>query len=316
MEIGSGGGAWNRDGVILFTLNPATSLYRVPAAGGEPRPATVLDSSLGETFHGWPQFLPDGRHFLYLSRRAHLDSSGIYIGSLDSSIRKRVLSTDSSVLYASGHLLYQHEHTLMAQPFDVTRFELTGEALIVAEKVGTAALSRHSSFSVSESGVLAYDASSPGGTTQLVWFDRAGRRLGTVASGSGDRAAYSNITLSPDGTKLAVDRWDAQTPNRDIWVFDLKHGAESRMTFDAAGDASPVWSPDGSEILFFSARRGTWNLFARTVTGDGDDHLLLQTDQNKISCDWSRDGYILFRQWDPTTGWDLWVLPMQGDRKP
>ncbi|MBI4471351.1 MAG: serine/threonine-protein kinase [Acidobacteria bacterium] len=315
-EIGSRGGAWNREGVILFTLNPATSLYRVSAAGGEPKPVTVLDASREETSHTWPQFLPDGRSFLFLSQSAHPESSSIYAASLDSTVRKRVLATNSSALYASGHLLFQRDQTLMAQPFDTTRFQLIGEAVPVAEKVAVADATHHSLFSVSESGVLVFDSKGPGGYTQLLWYDRAGRKLGTVASRSGERA-YSNVNLSPDGTRLAVDGRDKQIPNRDILIFDLARGGESRLTFDTATDASPVWSPDGNRLVFFSAREGPWNLYYKAATGQDDDKPLLKSSENKITCDWSRDGrYILFRAWDPKTKWDLWALPVEDDRKP
>jgi serine/threonine protein kinase len=316
VEVGSSGGTWNRNGAIIFALNPGTSLYRVSAGGGQPVAVTALDSEHGETNHSWPQFLPDGRHFLYLSHSAHPEDSAIYVASLDSPNRRRVLSADSSALYASGYLLWQRDRTLMAQPFDRIRLELTGEAVSVAENVAIADATQRPFFSVSETGVLAHDASSPGDATQLLWLDRAGRRLGSVVSRSSGPVAYSNINLSPDGSRLAVDRRDAQAPNRDIWLFDLKHGEESRLTFDAATDASPVWSPDARELVFFSAREGVWNLYRKAVTGAGDDEPLLKSHQNKISCDWSRNGYILFRQWDPTTKWDLWVLALQGEHKP
>jgi Tol biopolymer transport system component len=300
--------------VILFTLNPSTSLYRVSAFGGEPVPVTTLDVAHGETSHSWPQFLPDGRRFLFLSQSGRREGSGIEVGSLDSAVRKRVLTADASALYASGRLLFQRQRTLMAQKFDAVHLRLIGEAAPVAENVGVVTSSDHSLFSVSEGGVLAYDSNEPEGSTELLWFDREGRKLGAVASASVERTAYSNVTLSPDGTRLAVDRRDPKTPGRDIWVFDLAHGGESQLTFDTAADASPVWSPDGARLVFFSARDGTWNLYQKSLTGSDDDALLLKSGDSKITCDWSRDGrYILFREWDPKNKWDLWVLPVTGD---
>jgi Tol biopolymer transport system component len=314
-EGGSHGGAWNRDGVILFTLNPSTPLYRVSAAGGEPTPLTALDASREESSHLWPQFLPDDRHFLFFVDSAQPQDSGIYVGSLDSNVRRRVLAAGSSALYASGHLLFLHEQTLMAQPFDAGRLLLTGQALPVAEHVGVAGATYHSLFSVSDDGVLAYESSPSAGNTQLVWFDRAGKDLGPIASGAGPRG-YSNMNLSPDGTRIAADRRDPRTAMRDIWLFDLTRGSESRLTFPPGTNASPVWSPDGGRLIFFSTRDGVWNLYQKVATGAGEDELLLKSNQSKITCDWSFDGrYIMFREWDPKTKWDLWVVAVDGDRK-
>jgi eukaryotic-like serine/threonine-protein kinase len=314
-EVVSHGGAWNRDDVILFRLNPATPLYRVSAAGGDPTPVTTLDASRGESSHDWPQFLPDGRHFLFFVDGPQPDSSGVYVASLDSTVRRRVLAARSNALYASGYLLFLREHALMAQPFDVGRLELTGEALPLADKVGITEASRHSLFSASDAGVLAY-SHDPSAYTQLIWFDRTGQKLGPLPSDSGTRA-HTNINLSPDGTHVAADRRDPQTGNRGIWLFDLARDSESRLTFGPANEASPVWSPDGSRLIFFSTRDGTWNLYQRVATGAGDDELLLKSNESKIPCDWSLDGrYIVFREWDPKTKWDLWVLPVTGDRHP
>jgi Tol biopolymer transport system component/tRNA A-37 threonylcarbamoyl transferase component Bud32 len=314
-EVGSSGGAWNRDGVILFTPNPTTSLYRVSAAGGEPAPVTALDSSRGESSHSWPQFMPDGNHFLFFVQSGQPEASGVYIGSLDSTHSARLLAAGSNALYASGYLLFERERTLIAQPFDDRRFQLTGAALPVAENVGVANLTHHSLFSVSDNGGLVYDSNNQGGRTQLVWFDRQGNQLGGVAAESGDPTGFSNVNLSPDGTRIAVDRRDEKATTRDIWVLDQTRGGESRLTFDPATDASPIWSPDGRRLIFFSSRQGTWQLYSKDASGAGTDELLLRTNESKTTCDWSRDGRnILFRSWDPRTKWDLWVLPL--DREP
>jgi serine/threonine protein kinase/Tol biopolymer transport system component len=315
-EVGSSGGAWNRDGVILFTPNPTTSLYRVSASGGEPAPVTTLDGSRGESSHSWPQFLPDGNHFLFFVQSGKSEASGVYMGSLDSTHTTRLLAAGSNALYASGHLLFARESTLMAQPFDDGRFQLIGAALPVAENVGVADLTHHSLFSVSDDGVLVYDSNNQRGRTQLVWFDRTGKQSGVVAD-SGDPTGYLNLNLSPDGTSIAVDRRDAQETTRDIWVLDHSRGGESRLTFDPAVDASPVWAPDGRRLIFFSSREGTWQLYSKDASGAGNDELLLRTNESKTTCDWSRDGrHILFRSWDPKTKWDLWILPVSGEPFP
>jgi Tol biopolymer transport system component/tRNA A-37 threonylcarbamoyl transferase component Bud32 len=312
-ETGARGGAWNRGGIILFAPNPATPLYQVSAAGGEAAPVTTLDAANGDSSHGWPQFLPDGRHFLYFGQSGRPEASGIYVASLDSTEKKRILSAGSSALYASGHLLFLRDHVLMAQPFDTTRLQLAGDALPIAENVGAASTSSRSLFSVSDDGTLAHASGTPAGSTQLLWFDRTGRPLGSVSSTSGGQTVYSNLNLSPDGSRIAVDRRDPQTEARDVWTFDLARGSESRLTFHPATDGSPVWSPDGSRVIFFSSRDGVWNLYQKAATGTGDDKLLLKSGESKIACDWSHDGrYILYREWDPRTKWDLWVLSSGG----
>jgi serine/threonine protein kinase len=157
------GGTWNRDDVIVFSPGISDGLYRVSAAGGEVTPLTTLDKTR-ENSHRWPQFLPDGRHFLYFSRQP--EKSGVYVGSLDSKETKRILDTDYNALYAPpGYLLFVREAALMAQPFDAGKLALTGNAVPIAEQVGLNAASRVSHFTVSESGVLVFE--SGGANSQL-----------------------------------------------------------------------------------------------------------------------------------------------------
>src|SRR6185436_12600068 len=175
------GGTWNRDGVIVFTRNAGEGLYSIAGTRGTPAPVTVLDKSRNETFHSWPYFLPDGRHFLYVARSAQREKSGIFVGSLDSKEPRLVLNVESAAAYAPpGYLLFVRERTLMAQPFDADKLQLTGEAVPVAEQVGLNVGNARAQFSVSETGVLIYRSFVSGGNTQLVWFDRAGKELGRV----------------------------------------------------------------------------------------------------------------------------------------
>jgi eukaryotic-like serine/threonine-protein kinase len=313
-ETGSFGGTWSRDDVILFTPNPARPLYRVSATGGEPAQLTTLDPTRGESSHGWPQFLPDGRHFLFFVESARTEVGGIYVASLDSLVKHRVLAAGSNGLYASGRLLFVRDDTLMAQPFDIARAQLTGAAVPLADDPGVVRSAGHSLFSASDD-VLAYSRD-PGDYSRLVWFDRAGHELGALGSDS-TRRTYGNVNLSPDGTRIAADGRDPRTGNRAIWLYDLAQGGESRLTFGPATDASPVWSPDGRRITFFSARDGTWNLYQKPATGAGTEELLLKSTESKITCDWSLDGrYIVYREWDPKAKWNVWALPVSGEGKP
>ena len=307
------GGAWSRDGVIVFGRNAAEGLYRIPITGGSPAPVTVLDKSRNETFHSWPYFLPDGRHFLYVARSAQREKSGIYVGSLDSKETRLLLNIESGAAYAPpGYLLFVRERTLMVQPFDAERLQLTGEAVPIAEQVGLNVGNARAQFSVSETGVLVYRNFVSGGNTQLVWFDRAGKQLGTVW----DVASISGVRLSPDGKRVALQRFDTEKGTNDIWLVDIARGIPSRLTFDPASDVNPVWSPDGSRILFSSQREGVSNLYQKLSSGAGQDESLLKSDDTKLPNDWSSDGRYILYQALGQGDFDLWVLPLFEERQP
>ena len=307
------GGAWNRDDVIVFAPDFGSGLSRVSAAGGEPSPVTTLDSSRQESTHRFPQFLPDGRHFLYFARSIQPENSAIYVSSLDQPQAKRIISTDTNVAYAPpGYLLFQREGTLMAQAFDAASLALTGAPFRVAEQLGYLRLNSEAYFSVSETGVLVYQSGNAG-KTQLVWFDRSGKQLGAP----GPPGEYSFPALSPDEKRVAIDRDDPQTGTFDIWLLDLARGIPSRFTFYPGIDVYPVWSPDGSRIVFGSNRDGAWSLYQKSSSGAGSEEAMLKSGERKCPSDWSLDGrFILYTQTSPDTLWDLWVIPLFGDRQP
>ena len=226
----SHGGSWNREGVIIFCPNATSPLYRVSATGGEATQLTTLDESRHEVAHRWPFFLPDGRHFLFLARSVQQkESAAIYVGSLDSKETKRITSADSNVSYAPpGYLLFGREATLMAQPFDVDKLEVTGDAFPLAERIRYSWGPGLAEFSVSDNGVLVYITGNPV-PTQLTWFDRSGKLLGTV----GPPAAHRFLRLSPDEKRVAVERTDPPAVNSDIWLLDLARDVPSRLTTES-----------------------------------------------------------------------------------
>jgi Tol biopolymer transport system component len=313
-----GASAWNRDGVILMGANPG-GLWRVPESGGVPSPVTTVDPSRQEQYHGKPAFLPDGRHFLYYRVSSNAEYAGTYIGSLELKPEhqdgKRLLPGPLGAQYVPssdpgvGYVLFLREATLMAQPFDTRRLELTGEAVPIAEQVGNNSVIT-GFFSASENGMLAYRGGGGGGR-QLRWLDRQGKEL----SRAGDPATYSDIALSPDATRVAIFR--AESPF-DIWLFEFVRGVSTRFTFTPAVERFPVWSPDGMRIAFASNRGSRWyDLYQKVANGAGEDELLFKSDQNKTPTSWSRDGRFLFyHSTDPKTKVDLWALPLDGDRKP
>jgi hypothetical protein len=285
----------------------------VPASGGAVTPATTLDASYLETRHMYPAFLPDGRHFMYLADSAQRQHIAMYIGALDAKATQRVPDIRARVVYAlPGYLLFARQRRLMAQAFDAHRLQVTGEPFPVAERLGHSFREIESLFSVSETGALAYQdvASEP---RQLVWFDRAGTQLGLV----GQAGAQSSVTLAPDGKRVAVVRDDPQTGNRDIWLVELARGTSLRLTFDRAWDWYPVWSPDGSRIVFSSTRDGVHDLYHTPSSGTGRTEVLFKSNDWKNPLDWSADGrFIVYQAGGGKTLLDVWVLPLSGEREP
>jgi WD40 repeat protein len=211
-----------------------------------------------------------------------------------------------SVAPGIGYLLFVREGTLMAQPFDNRRLELTGQVTPVAERVGD-----YRAFSTSANDVLVFQRSEAA-DRQLKWYDRAGRVLGAA----GDPGDYQSVALSPDGTRLAVSKRSGQGAN--IWLVDLSlSGAGTRFTFGSASDTFPVWSPDGSHIIFSSNRDGSYNLYQKPANGAKDEEVLLKSGEDKFPTSWSRDGrFLLYTVVHPKTKSDIWVLPLDNEKKP
>jgi Tol biopolymer transport system component len=309
-----GGGTWNRDGVIV-SVNRSGELYRISAAGGEPKPLRPLEE--GEIRQLWPKFLPDGKHYLYLSLTNRANEQGIYAASLDSSERKFIVATNTNAAFLqSGQLLFTRGDVLMAQSFDLRNLTLAGEPRQVADHIelmlSSTPLAVGAIFSASPNGVLVWRS---GQTSQslLQWVDRSGKRLGVV----GEPADYSNPALSPDDRQLAIGIRDPQTKTRDIWIFDLLRGTRTRLTFDPADDLDSIWSPDGTRLAFTSDRAGFRNIYQKPADGSGPDELLLggKDGQENVE-DWSPDGKYLLYNYQTTTAVHLYVLPLDGDRKP
>ncbi|HEV2352561.1 MAG TPA: protein kinase, partial [Terriglobia bacterium] len=318
-----GDATWSRNGTILFAVQlwVGGRIYRISDSGGQATPVTALDPSRHEVAHEWPRFLPDGMHFLYAAyRNAYPQGNWMCVGSLDSKKTNCLVRADSRALYApEGYLLYLRSEALVAQPFDAKRFALIGDPVPIAQPVDPY------SFSVSDTGVLAYQqghasaVSYEGGRAptvgqQLIWLDRAGKKLGTV----GPLGSYSNPALSPDATKLAVDVRNPEVSTRDIWIFDLKRATASRLNSNPADDFAPVWSADGTRIFFTSDRLGQRNFYQKAANGLGESEVVFLSPYFKSTLDLSSDGrYLLFDSFSgsqPLNG--LWILPQFGSRHP
>src|SRR5262245_34463275 len=297
------GGTWNRDGIIVFATG-SEGLSRVSAAGGQPSAATTLDVGRKEASHRWPHFLPDGRHFLFQVG----PTNTLRIGSLDDRDTRTLLSAESKVLYtAPGYLLFTRQRSLIAQPFDASALEVTGDPLPIAQQVNVNEFTGQAAFSVSQNGVLAYRFRALS-DRQLVWLARDGKAIGNFAP----RGAFHTLWLASDDKRAVVD--DAL--GNDLWLIDGERGTASRFTFDA-DSGHPAWSPDGSRIVFSRGSFGQANaLVVKVATGLQPAEALVQTPTFKEPTDWSSDGRIvIFEEQNRETGWDVGVVPLDGDRK-
>jgi Tol biopolymer transport system component len=319
---GPRGGAWNKNGVILFNPRNAAPgvLLRVSAAGGTPTPVMELDQSRDENSNRYPWFLPDQRHFLYMGRSRDVEKTAVFVGDLESKERKQIVSGDTTAMYAPalggypGYLLFMRDRTLMAQPFDAGKLATTGEAVPVAEQVDHIT-ALYGSVGVSETGVLAYISGGGGGGAQITWFDRSGKPSGTV----GAPGVIEWASLSPDGSTVALDRGDPQTAGIDVWLHDLARGTESRFTFSGAA-RFPIWSPD-SRIAFngTATNRGSLfvrgNLFVKNSNQTGQEEALGDSPSQRPT-DWSRDGRYIIADQGGSTSLSIWIHPQFGDKKP
>jgi WD40-like Beta Propeller Repeat len=277
--------------VIVFVPYPNEMARQIPAAGGTATPVTVADAA--SPLRWFPSFLPDGRHYLYLSiDRTSRRGTAVHVASLDSAETRELIPSVVSATYAEpGYLLFRRDGALVTQPFDAGTLQLGGTPVVLSDTVDYSPLG-YQNFASASAGVLAYHQPESG--WHLTWFDRTGRRTGGAAPPSGQ---FNSLCLSRDGARVVYDQVDSDRAsiNLDLWSFELASGVATRLTFDPAADFYPVCSPAGDEIVFASLRAGPPNLFRLVVSAPGSEALLLRTPTAKIP-----------------TGWDVWMLPLAG----
>ena len=291
--VSARGGTWNESGLILFASSAgAAPLQHVSASGGNP---VALPAQLGR----WPNFLPDGRHFLFLSEK------GITLGALDSQESKLLVDLQSDAVYSQGHLLYLREEALMAQPFDLKKLAFSGEAVPVVDQVRSVGTVRRGIFSVSQNGLLTYQSGA--NDTRLAWFGRDGQKLGEL----GEPGQFRRFQLSPDGRTAAVVVLMNQVS--DLWLYDTTGGLRTRFTFsNSRGPMDMAWSPDRSSIAFSGQRDGKDGMFRKAANMSGSEELLMDGSVQPLA--WSSDGkHILYTLAGETS--KLFALPLFGDRK-
>ncbi len=307
------GGTWGAGGVIVFSPDIQVPLMQVPVLGGTPVPVTQKDTTQ-HTSHRWPQFLPDGKHFLYVAvnhNPAKAASDEVYYASLDGKENRAVLHSESNAIYANGYLLFARSDVLMAQAFDASSGTLRGEPQIVAHGVMNDFSTWHLDASAAADGLLVF-ASGGKANLQLVWSDLGGKITGVVAE---KIPSLLSMRLSLQGDRVAME---IDTGVDDIWVQDIARGVKTRLTFGPVSNRFPVWSPDGKWIAYaaqHSANR--YALCRKLADGSGAEEELATSEAVPLPTDWSRDGKQLFYANALEGGkFDLWVLPLEGERKP
>ena len=308
------GATWSREGVILFSPDNRVPLYRVPASGGTAEAVTTLDPARRENSHRWPHFLPDGRHFLFTARSDVKENTGIYVGTLESKERTWLVEAQSNAVYAApGYLLFVREGTLLAQSFDTATLRLSGRPFAVAGNVGHQPTGANAFFSASADGRLVAYRSAAESTSELVWFDRNGVKVGPILA----EGNFQEVRLARDGKHAAVVASDRDSGNRDIWLVEVTGGTLTRFTSHPANDWRPVWSPDGTQLAFASDRDGLSAVYRKAADASGPEVLIstAAVPGNRFPDDWSEDGRLLaVHSSTPETALDVWVVPNDGGK--
>jgi serine/threonine protein kinase/Tol biopolymer transport system component len=311
----SRGASWGPDDTIVFAPTPASGLFRMSAAGGEPEPLVTLDQEKDEATHRWPQHLPGGKAVIFTS---HSQTTGRFD---DATIEALVLATgERKVLHRggyhgryipSGHLVYVNDGTLFAMPFDPDRLEVTGAPAPAVQGLAVNPVEGGAQYSFSETGTLAY-ISGEGAVSEypILWVDRSG----SISSLWQEQAAYASPRLSADGTRLALSVL-REEDNWDVWIYDLERGVATRLTFHEGYDGDQVWSPDGQHLIFASDRDGLIDLYRKRADGSGEVERLTEAATPVFATAWSSDGrFVVGTTIDQ--GYDLWVMPLDEEGGP
>jgi Tol biopolymer transport system component len=317
-EAMPGGGAWSRSGVILFAPSLADGLYRVGENGGKPQPVLKLDSSKYERSYLWPQFLPDDKHFVFFVQTDLADTTGVYAGALDPPEYHRLFNSETNAVYSGvaagdssngGYLLFIRERHLMEQPFDISKLAMGGSPFTLADDIGAVRSMALAPISVSGNGILVYQSVGKP-TKQMVWLDRSGKQIGQVAE-PGD---YGPPRISPDGSRAVVAKLGPDGVSANLWILDAA-GNATQITSTPNHEGSPVWSPDGSKIAFFSSAEGVYDIDVKPASAEGRAEVFYKSTLPAYPTDWSRDGrYMLFGVVTPNTRSDVWAIGT-ADRK-
>ena len=304
------GAAWGEDGTIVFAPDSYEGLWRVSANGGVPQRLTTAQAkSPGD--HRWPQFLPNGDVLFTIDTDMTLAGGRVGVLSLRTGRWRVVLEGGAGARYvSSGHLVYARDGMLLAAPFDLSRLEVTGPGVPILEDVRMDPYGEASAqFDVSSSGHLAYVPGFPRPLDRsLLWLDRDGRATAVTP----DRRSFVQASLSPDGGAVATIREEPR--GHSLWSLDLATQTWTQLV-DGKGGYSPVWSPDGARLAYYDKENSGIHVVSRN--GRGADERLTASERFQAPTSWSPDGRLIaFSQQSRTTGHDIWILPVTGDRRP
>ncbi len=314
------GGTWGMDGTIIFAPDDTGGLWRISAAGGKPEQLTRPDEAIKNSSHRWPQFLPDGKGVVYTNHEGpgrDYDEATIAVLSLDTKQQKTLIRGGTYGRYVpSGHLVFVHNGTLFAAPFDLEGLELTGPPTPVLESVAFTTDAGDAEYDFSQTGTLVYRRGEP--LTQLstlVWVDRQGAITPLVDTPRN----YRSPALAPDGKRLAVAISTESKENpTHVWVYDMERESFTRLTSEDDWDISPVWSPDSQRVTYATGKdSNSLDIMWKPADGAGEAEKLTGGSSNQTPTSWSPDGKVLaFTKWDEKTEGDIWFLRLEGDRKP
>jgi len=287
---GGRGGSWGEDGTIVFAPDLRGPLFKVSSAGGTPQGLTKLDQQAGEVTQRWPELLPGGKAVLFTSdtHGGPYEDAAIVVYSMGSGQRKMVAQGGYHPRYVrTGHLVYMHEGTLFAVPFDLKRLEVTGQAAPVLEGIA-AGTPGSAQFSFSRNGDLVYVTGSGRQDVSVYWMDREGKLTPLRET----PANYDSPAFSPDGERLALRIHDGN--KYDIWVYEWQRDTLMRLTFgDDRTNYFPVWTPDGQRITYASADKSGLAVYWKRADGTGEAQRLTETNARIIPSSWRPDGKVL-----------------------
>jgi len=315
------GGAWSSQGIILFSVFPG-KLQRVAESGGRPEPVAGIELPKDAFGAFWPSFLPDGKHFLYVEWRypsPGVKDNVVWIGSLDGEKPRRLSLTSTNAEYSAGHLLFNREGDLVAQPFDLEHLELRGSAHVVAHNVQYDTFLDNAAFTVSRDGILVFAPVGTGVNSELTWIDRAGKTLGVL----GEPALFEDDAVSPDGAHVAVEVKRAGSRG-NIWIYDAERATRVPLDTNTAGPnlSSPRWSPDGKQVAYRTTSGKTSAMYVRASDGSGEAQQVGPDVEGVLTVqDWSPDGRYLAYNLTKFLGPDNWkdslqVIPVNRAAKP
>lgn len=311
------GGTWSRDGVIVFAPDLTSPLQRISAAGGAAMPVAPPGSQTGTIPAWWPQFLPDGQHFVFWS---HSDKNtgvdGIYLAALGANDRRLLTATETEGLYANGQLLYVHDQHLLARSFDALRLTLGTASETVAEGIRVQEGMHLADFTASRNGLLAYFAGSANRGWPMVMYDRSGKPDGRIA---GPQDIYLYPRFSPDGKRLAISIERPEISLDDVWIIDVQRGMRTRVTFGNGDSTHPVWSADGDTLYYASnGSDRVPHIYARLANGAGEEKpVLASAGVSEVPMDVSKDGrYLAYARREIGKYWEVWILPLSGKGNP